>query len=108
MRRILKVKITKEEKVMIVFEQRAGDQWDEYSLTCSEKALPSFYQAIQGLAPHVIEMCESCRRTTPNASSFAASRSPTAARPRSWVPRWRRIRIPGATRIRINCSLASA
>ena len=58
MRRIRKVKLTKEDKIMIVFEQAAGDQWDEYSLTCSEKALPSFYAAIQALAPHVIEMCE--------------------------------------------------
>jgi hypothetical protein len=58
MRRIRKVKLTKEEKIMIVFEQMAGGDWDEYSLTCSEKALPSFYQAVQDLVPHVIEMCE--------------------------------------------------
>lgn len=57
--RIRKVKITKENKVSMVYEkQTRNGGWDEYSLTCSEEARPEFYQSIEKLAPHVIEMCE--------------------------------------------------
>lgn len=57
--RIKKVKITSENKISMVYEQKTRmGGWDEYSFTCSEKARPEFYDAMGGVAPHVIEMCE--------------------------------------------------
>ena len=58
--RIKKVKLTKDEKIHIVFEKRAKNRegWDEYSITCSDQPRPEFYIGIQGLAIHVAEMCE--------------------------------------------------
>lgn len=57
--RIRKVRITKENKVSMVYEKKTRNGgWDEYSLTCSEEARPGFYKAIENLAPHVVEICE--------------------------------------------------
>lgn len=57
--RIRKVKITKEKKITMVYEQKSKKGWwDEYSFTCSEDARPEFYEAMEALAEHVIEMCE--------------------------------------------------
>lgn len=57
--RIKKAKVTKENKVLLVYEQRSKTGgWDEYSLTCSEEAKPSFYRAMDDLKVDVIEMCE--------------------------------------------------
>lgn len=58
--RIKKVKVTKDNKITIVYEQRSksGASWDEYALTCSEMARPAFYVALQDLAHDVLEMCE--------------------------------------------------
>lgn len=57
--RIKKVKITNEKKISMVYEKetRAGG-WDEYSFTCSEEAKPEFYNSMNSLKEHVIEMCE--------------------------------------------------
>lgn len=57
--RIKKVKITSDDKVAVSYDQQSKTgSWDEYSFTCSEKARPEFYEALNALAPHVIEMCE--------------------------------------------------
>lgn len=57
--RIKKVKITAENKISLVYEQKTRiGGWDEYSMTCSEAGRPEFYKAINDMAPHVIEMCE--------------------------------------------------
>ena len=57
--RIKKVKKTKEDKVFIVFEKRTkAGGYDEYSMACSEKALPEFYEAINNLSQYVVDMCE--------------------------------------------------
>ena len=57
--RIKRVKITAENKILMVYEQptRFGG-WDEYSMTCSETARPEFYKAFEALAPEVVDMCE--------------------------------------------------
>lgn len=55
--RIRKVKITKYDQISIVFED-GPDNRDEYSLTCRDKARPEFYEALDALREHVIEMCE--------------------------------------------------
>lgn len=57
--RIKKAKITSDNKIAIVYEQRSKTgAWDEYSFTCSEDARPEFYAALKALAPHVVDMCE--------------------------------------------------
>jgi hypothetical protein len=44
---------------MMVYEKQSNmGVWDEYSLSCSEAAKPSFYEALEKLAAHVVEMCE--------------------------------------------------
>lgn len=55
--RIEKVKITKYNQIHMKYTQGANNQ-DEYSFTCSEKARPEFYEALEALAEHVIEICE--------------------------------------------------
>jgi hypothetical protein len=58
--RIKKVKVTKEQKIMMVYEMRnkKGIFADEYSFTCSEEARPEFYAALKDMAQDVLEMCE--------------------------------------------------
>lgn len=56
--RIKKVKITKDNKINIVYEKSVNSGWDEYSFTCSDEPRPELYEALKALAPHVIEMCE--------------------------------------------------
>lgn len=57
--RLKKVKITKENKIMMIYEKQSQTgSYDEYQFSCSEKARPEFYDAMKNLAPHVIEMCE--------------------------------------------------
>lgn len=58
--RIKKVKVTSDNKIKVIYEQRnkTNDGWDEYSFTCSDPPRPEFYKALNALAPHVIEMCE--------------------------------------------------
>ena len=55
--RIKKVKITKYNQVSMVYEDGPGN-FDEYSLTCREKARPEFYETMEALAEHVVDMCE--------------------------------------------------
>jgi hypothetical protein len=56
--RIKKVKVTKEEKISMVYEKKVGIGWDEYSFACSDQPKPEFSTALKSLAEHVIEMCE--------------------------------------------------
>lgn len=55
--RIRKVKITKYDQIAIVYEDGFMNR-DEYSITCRDKARPEFYEALDALREHVIEMCE--------------------------------------------------
>ena len=57
-RRMKKVKITKEGKINIIYEKQMKSTWDEYSFICSERAKPSFYESFDKLLPYVIELCE--------------------------------------------------
>jgi hypothetical protein len=42
--RILKVKVTKDNKIMMVWEEPTKNgSWDEYQMTCSDEARPEFY-----------------------------------------------------------------
>lgn len=56
--RMKKVKVTKDDKIMMMYEKLVRGNWDEYQFTSSERAKPDFYNAIKKLAPHVIELCE--------------------------------------------------
>lgn len=58
--KIKKVKLTKENKIFITYEEKSKDPryWDEFSFTCSEAARPEFYTTMAALAEHVIDMCE--------------------------------------------------
>jgi hypothetical protein len=55
--RIRKVKITKYNQVIMVYESGSRNQ-DEYSFTCSEKARPEFYKALEAMSEFVLDMCE--------------------------------------------------
>jgi hypothetical protein len=58
-RRIKKIKLTKEGKIHITYEQaNSQGTWDEYSMTCSDRAKPSFYDAIDKLREEVRQICE--------------------------------------------------
>jgi hypothetical protein len=52
--RILKAKITSEERINIEYQNNG----DEFSLTSKQEAAPSFYEALNNLKSHVVEMCE--------------------------------------------------
>lgn len=57
--RIKKVKLTSDKKIAIAYEKESkSGAWDEYSLSCSDRARPEFYAILAALAPFVIEMCE--------------------------------------------------
>lgn len=57
--RIKKVKVTKANKVEIEYERSAkSGGWDQYSLSCSDEAKPSFYACFETLKSHVMAMCE--------------------------------------------------
>jgi hypothetical protein len=57
--RIKKVKVTKEKRILIMYEKKGKNGWwDEYSLTCSEDARPEFHQTLRDLRTHVLDMCE--------------------------------------------------
>lgn len=57
--RITKVKLDKAKKINIEYQvlTKAG-QWDDFSFSCSDEALPEFYLSIKKLSPHVLELCE--------------------------------------------------
>jgi len=58
-KRIKKVKITSENKILMIYEKRSKNNgWDEYQFTCSEEARPEFYASLDALKEHVIEICE--------------------------------------------------
>jgi hypothetical protein len=56
--RMKKIKITKERKIHIVFEKWVKDTWDEYSITCCERAKPSFYTTMAKLIVQMRDLCE--------------------------------------------------
>jgi len=57
--RIKKAKITKEKRILLMYEQKGKNGWwDEYSMTCSEEPRPEFHQALRDLRTHVLDMCE--------------------------------------------------
>lgn len=57
--RIKKIRVDKLNRINIEYEiERPDSDPDEFSFTCADKALPSFYIAFQALFLDVIEMCE--------------------------------------------------
>lgn len=57
--RILKVKVTKNNKIMMVWEEPTKQgTYDEYQMTCSDEARPEFYVKLQALGVHALEMLE--------------------------------------------------
>lgn len=57
--RICKVRITKEERISMVYEEsNIKADYDEFSFTCADEAMPTFYDALCALAEHVVDMCE--------------------------------------------------
>lgn len=56
--RINKVKVTKAGKIHIEYQERKGDSWDDYSMKCSERALPKFYELFGELKQHMNDICE--------------------------------------------------
>ena len=58
-RRICKVKLNKEKRVTMEYEEKnMRGQWDQYSLSCADAPRPEFEQALASLAEHVVDLCE--------------------------------------------------
>lgn len=57
--RITKVKVEKNKKVNIEYQVlgKTGT-WDDFAFTCSDEALPEFYQSIKALRLDVVKLCE--------------------------------------------------
>ena len=57
--RIKKFKITKEQKVYLMYQiKSAAGSWNKYSITCAEEAHPALYNALGSLTKYVVELCE--------------------------------------------------
>jgi hypothetical protein len=57
--RITKVKQEKTKKVNIEYQVLGKNGiWDDFSFSCSDEALPEFYQALKSMEPHVLVLCE--------------------------------------------------
>ena len=56
--RFKKVKVTSDEKISVQYEVKRDTLFDEFSFTTSDKALPTFHEALQALKEDVREMCE--------------------------------------------------
>lgn len=56
--RIRKVKLTKDEKIVMEYEKLVNDAFDKYRFVSSEEAMPSFYDAMKALAIHTTNLCE--------------------------------------------------
>ena len=59
LRRLKKVKITKDDKVSVSWKvMNKKESWDEHSMTCAEEADPSFYDSLKVLAKTFCDICE--------------------------------------------------
>lgn len=59
MKRICKIKISKENRVEINYQQKSqSGEWNDYSMSCVEKGEPGLYTSLDELRQDVIEMCE--------------------------------------------------
>lgn len=59
MKRIGKIKISKENRVEINYQQKSQTGgWNDFSMSCIEKGEPGLYVALSDLAQDVLEMCE--------------------------------------------------
>ena len=57
--RFRKIKYTGDQlRFSLVWEKSNGDAWDEYSMSSLDEPHPDFVEALQGLIPSVIEICE--------------------------------------------------
>ena len=57
-KRFKKIKISRDSKVSLTYEQKCQGSWDEYVVNCSERPNSSFRGALAALIPYVVEMCE--------------------------------------------------
>lgn len=55
--RIKKVKITKYSQIAMIYESGLANR-DEYSFTCHDQARPEFYEAMEAMKEHVLDLCE--------------------------------------------------
>lgn len=53
-----KIKLTSDGKITLEYSTSRDLDWDDFSFTCSQQALPEFYAAFDSLAHHMVEMCE--------------------------------------------------
>ncbi|MCX6497185.1 MAG: hypothetical protein NTU93_00110 [Arthrobacter sp.] len=58
MKRIVKVKTGKGEKVTVAYQIPSGGDWDDYSMSCYAQASPGFYAALEDLVEHVLRLLE--------------------------------------------------
>ena len=59
MKRICKIKISKENRVEINYQQKSHTgEWNDFSMSCVEKGEPKLYLALHDLRQDVVEMCE--------------------------------------------------
>ncbi len=52
-------KIKSGDRIKLAWQQLNGENtWDDYSISCVERARPEFYETMQALAAHLLEVCE--------------------------------------------------
>lgn len=56
--RIKKVKLTKDDRIVMEYEKLVNDAYDKYRFCSSEEAMPSFYNALKALGIHTVNLCE--------------------------------------------------
>lgn len=56
--RFKKIKAGTAGKISLEYEVKKGWGMDEFAMSCVDKALPSFHEALQALSEDVVEICE--------------------------------------------------
>lgn len=59
-RRLRKLKLGKDGKVELAFQQRAEPErpWDDFAMTCNDAPRPEMATALQALVPDLLDICE--------------------------------------------------
>lgn len=59
-RRIQKVKLGKDKKIFIAYQERSNEKraWDEYTINCIDIPRPELYKTFEKLNAQVIDICE--------------------------------------------------
>lgn len=60
--RFTRIKLTKEGKVNLEYQEEpakgAAEEWDDYTMVCSDTPLESFEATLRSLEPHFLDLCE--------------------------------------------------